>query len=74
MEGWNHNTHHHDRLLKAVPRPCARALDVWCGRGVFSRRLAQVAGAVDAIEENADALAHAEVENGGISNVRSVKW
>ncbi len=68
--GWNHNTHYHDRLLKAVPRPCARALDIGCGRGSFSRRLAQVAGAVDAIDVDGNALAHAEAEHAGITNLR----
>jgi 2-polyprenyl-3-methyl-5-hydroxy-6-metoxy-1,4-benzoquinol methylase len=73
VEGWNHNTHYHDRLLNAVPRPCARALDIGCGRGGFSRKLAHVAGAVDAIDVNANAVAHAEVENAGITNLRFIQ-
>jgi 2-polyprenyl-3-methyl-5-hydroxy-6-metoxy-1,4-benzoquinol methylase len=73
VEGWNHNTHYHDRLLKALPRPCARALDIGCGRGGFARKLAQVAGVVDAIDVNAKALAYAEVENAGITNLRFIQ-
>jgi hypothetical protein len=25
---WNHNIHHYDLVLRSVPRPCRRALDV----------------------------------------------
>jgi hypothetical protein len=35
-EGWNHNNHYHDLLLKAVPYGCQRALDVGCGLGFIS--------------------------------------
>ena len=72
-ESWNHNTHYHDRLLKAVPRPCARALDVGCGRGAFARRLAHVAEVVDAIDVNSDVLTHAAVENAGLANLRFIE-
>jgi SAM-dependent methyltransferase len=37
-------------LLRAVPRPCRRALDVGCGHGRFARRLAEFADEVDAID------------------------
>jgi 2-polyprenyl-3-methyl-5-hydroxy-6-metoxy-1,4-benzoquinol methylase len=55
-DGWNHNTHYHDRLIAAVPRPCRRALDVGCGHGAFARRLGQVADSVDAIDGDAVVL------------------
>jgi ubiquinone/menaquinone biosynthesis C-methylase UbiE len=38
--GWNHNRHHHARLLGQVPPGCAEALDVGCGTGDLSRLLA----------------------------------
>jgi SAM-dependent methyltransferase len=41
---------YHEVLLAAVPRPCHRALDVGCGEGAFARRLALVAGRVDAVD------------------------
>jgi SAM-dependent methyltransferase len=37
-------------LLRAVPRPCRRALDVGCGDGRFAHRLAEIAGEVDALD------------------------
>jgi SAM-dependent methyltransferase len=57
--GWNHNTHYHDLLLKAVPRPCPRALDVGCGLGEFARRLSSIADDVDAIDSEPAVLARA---------------
>ena len=40
-EGWNHNNHYHDYLLRHAPTHCAAALEVGCGRGGFARLLAQ---------------------------------
>jgi ubiquinone/menaquinone biosynthesis C-methylase UbiE len=40
QEGWNSNNHYHDFLLKHVPAGCPGALDIGCGLGEFSRRLA----------------------------------
>lgn len=47
VEGrWNHNIHHHRVLLGAAPAGVATALDVGCGEGLFTRRLANIAGRV----------------------------
>ncbi len=37
---WDHNGHYHNLLLRQLP-PGERALDVGCGTGAFSRRLAE---------------------------------
>jgi 2-polyprenyl-3-methyl-5-hydroxy-6-metoxy-1,4-benzoquinol methylase len=49
-EGWDHNTHYHPFLLRHVPSPCVYALDIGCGAGVFSRRLALQARHVLAVD------------------------
>lgn len=38
---WEHNNHYHKLLLKHVPVNCIQALDIGCGRGDFTRLLAQ---------------------------------
>jgi SAM-dependent methyltransferase len=47
---WNHNFHHHDLLLEAMPSPCRAALDVGCGDGTFLAKLAPRAGRVTGID------------------------
>ncbi len=49
-DGWDHNFHYHDYLLKCVPAGCGRALEVGCGTGAFSRRLASHADEVLGID------------------------
>jgi len=45
-DDWNHNHVYHDRLLEAVPVPCRAALDLGCGAGDFTRRLAERSASV----------------------------
>ncbi len=40
-DGWSHNSHYHDFLLKQISVRCTDALDIGCGTGAFSRHLAQ---------------------------------
>jgi SAM-dependent methyltransferase len=49
-QGWNHNNHYHAYLLQQMPRPCHHALEIGCGTGEFSRRLAQRANHVLALD------------------------
>ncbi|MBN1565266.1 MAG: class I SAM-dependent methyltransferase [Anaerolineae bacterium] len=49
-DGWNHNTHYHDLLLRHVPTPCHAALDLGCGAGLFARKLAERADHVLALD------------------------
>jgi len=48
--GWDHNRTHHDFLLKHLPSPCREALEIGCGAGAFSRRLARRSTQVLAID------------------------
>jgi len=38
--GWTQNNHYHNFLLGHVPASCANILEVGCGTGAFSRKLA----------------------------------
>jgi ubiquinone/menaquinone biosynthesis C-methylase UbiE len=37
---WDHNSYYQPRLLRALPAPCERVLDVGCGKGEFAIRQA----------------------------------
>ena len=55
-DGWNHNIHYHDIVLRAVPRNCHRALDAGCGQGLLARQLAPHCEEVIAIDADRDTL------------------
>ena len=72
-EGWNRNTHYHDRLEAALPADCRRVLDVGCGLGTFARQLARVVDHVDALDRDREALAQAQRLSRDLPNVRFVE-
>ena len=72
-EGWNRNTHYHDRLLAALPADCRRVLDVGCGVGAFARRLARVVEHVDALDRDPEVLAQAYRRSRDLPNVRFIE-
>ena len=47
---WNHNLHYHCLVLRSVPSPCPRALDVGCGEAVLTRELAARCGEVTGLD------------------------
>jgi ubiquinone/menaquinone biosynthesis C-methylase UbiE len=49
-EGWTHNNHYHNFLLRQVRDGCQNALEVGCGTGAFARRLAERARHVVALD------------------------
>lgn len=49
-EGWNQNGHYHNLLLSHLPAHCQQALEVGCGTGAFSRRLAKRSDRVLALD------------------------
>lgn len=72
-EGWNRNTHYHERLLGSLPTDCRRVLDVGCGIGTFARRLARVTERVDAVDRDSVALARAEQLSQDVANLHFVE-
>jgi SAM-dependent methyltransferase len=47
-DGATHNDHYHNFLLRQLPANCQRVLEIGCGTGTFSRRLAARSEAVSA--------------------------
>jgi 2-polyprenyl-3-methyl-5-hydroxy-6-metoxy-1,4-benzoquinol methylase len=56
---WNHNSHFHSHLLRQFPCKIDRALDIGCGLGVFSLKLAEKSEFVDALDVDAEILQEA---------------
>jgi SAM-dependent methyltransferase len=65
---WNHNAYYHRLLLRQVPRPCRRVLDVGCGAGAFAARLAQFSEQVDALDRSAAMIEEARRRTPGNVN------
>jgi len=49
---WDHNGFYHRLLLRQLPYPCRRALDVGCGAGSFAVKLAGHVEDVDALDRS----------------------
>lgn len=71
---FDHNDHYHRLLLRQVPRDCRTALDVGCGTGRFSRRLARLGIAVDAIDPSKEAIAEARALSGRNAGEQSPRF
>lgn len=55
-EYWNHNTHYHRLLPRWAPPPWGRVLDVGCGEGLLTRRIAPFADEVVGVDQDATML------------------
>ena len=51
-EYWNHNVHYQRVILEAVPDGCGAAIDVGCGDGMLTRKLAARCAAVTGIDRD----------------------
>lgn len=67
---WNHNIHYHDFLLRELPAPCHRVLEIGCGKGRLSRELARHAQEVVGIDLSNEMLKIARSRSKELENVR----
>jgi ubiquinone/menaquinone biosynthesis C-methylase UbiE len=68
-EGWNHNSHYHNFLLRHVPDNCGAALEVGCGTGAFARRLANRVEDVVAIDLSSEMIRVARSRSAAFPNI-----
>ncbi len=68
MLDWDHNGYYHRLLLRQMPQPCRRVLDVGSGAGGFAARLAQRSEQVDALDRSAEMIEEAKGRTPGNVN------
>jgi ubiquinone/menaquinone biosynthesis C-methylase UbiE len=68
-DGWTQNNHYHNFLLRSVPAKCESALEIGCGTGAFSRRLAQHAQNVLALDLSPEMIRIARQRSTQFSNI-----
>src|SRR5438046_368708 len=68
-EGWTHNNHHHNFLLRHVPHDCQNALEVGCGTGAFARCLAERAQHVVALDLSTQMIRVARSRSASFPNI-----
>lgn len=68
MLDWDHNAYYQRLLLRQMPQPCRRVLDVGCGAGAFAARLAHRSERVDALDRSADMIEEAKRRTPGNVN------
>jgi len=71
-EGWNHNRHYHDWILRQLPRRLESVLEVGCGKGGFGRRLASRSRYVVGIDFSPRMIERARAECHDLPNVKFV--
>jgi SAM-dependent methyltransferase len=68
-DGWTQNNHYHRLLLRHVPANCSNALEIGCGTGAFSRRLAERAQHVVALDLSSEMIRVARSRSENLENL-----
>ena len=68
-DGSLHNNHYHDFLLRHLPTPCESALEIGCGKGDFSRRLAKKSKRVLALDLSPEMIRLAREHSTHLPNI-----
>jgi ubiquinone/menaquinone biosynthesis C-methylase UbiE len=68
-EAFDHNTYYHDFLLQHVPNDCHKSLEIGCGTGAFSCRLANLSRQVLAVDLSPQMIRSAKARAVNLSNL-----
>jgi SAM-dependent methyltransferase len=68
-EGWSHNSHYHNVLLRQLPSRLGSALEVGCGTGAFTRLLAERADRVLGLDLSPGMVQVARARSGAYPNI-----
>ncbi|MGH9928568.1 MAG: class I SAM-dependent methyltransferase [Pyrinomonadaceae bacterium] len=68
-DGSLHNNHYHNFLLRQLRRNCQAALEIGCGKGEFSRRLAERSERVLALDLSPEMIRIAREQAAAFSNI-----
>ena len=68
--GWTANNHYHDFLLRNLNSECVHALEIGCGTGAFSRKLAKRATQVTAIDLSSEMIRVARSRSTDFANIQ----
>ncbi|MBD0371909.1 MAG: methyltransferase domain-containing protein [Pyrinomonadaceae bacterium] len=68
-EGWSQNSYYHDFLLRHTPAGCRKALEIGCGTGAFSRRLAARSEHVTALDLSPEMIRIARERSAEFPNI-----
>jgi SAM-dependent methyltransferase len=68
-DGSLHNNHYHNFLLRQLPPKCEHALEIGCGKGEFSRRLAKASRRVLALDLSPVMIRIARERSAHLSNI-----
>ena len=68
-DGSLQNNHYHNFLMRHFPLNCEQALEVGCGKGEFSRRLAKSAGRVLALDLSPEMIRIARANSQHLPNI-----
>ena len=66
---WNQNLHYHDFVLDQLPAEAGAALDLGCGNGRLTRRLAERCQRVLAIDSSKGMIRQAQSRSGSYRNI-----
>lgn len=70
---WDHNGHYHDMLLRHLPSHCEHILEIGCGKGDFSRQLAERSTQVTAVDLSSNMLRQARGRSAYLHNITYVE-